>query len=27
MGGGNTFTNLCYSSTNIASLQPPQRCK
>jgi hypothetical protein len=27
MGGGNTFTNVCYSSTDIASLEPPQKCK
>ena len=27
MGGGNTFTNVCYPSTDIASLQPPQKCK
>lgn len=27
MGSGNTFTNVCYSSTNIASLKPPQPCK
>jgi hypothetical protein len=26
MGGGNTFTNLCYSTTNIAGL-PPSTCK
>jgi len=27
MGSGNTFTNVCYSSTDIASLEPPQQCK
>ena len=27
MGSGNTFTNVCYSATDIASLQPPQPCK
>ena len=27
MGSGNTFTNVCYSSTDIASLEPPQKCK
>jgi hypothetical protein len=27
MGGDNTFTNVCYPSTNIASLEPPQPCK
>jgi hypothetical protein len=27
MGSGNTFTNVCYSTTDIASLQPVQRCK
>jgi hypothetical protein len=27
MGGNNTFTNVCYSSTDIASLEPPQICK
>jgi hypothetical protein len=26
MGGGNTFSNLCYTNTNIASL-PPSTCK
>jgi len=26
MGGGNTFSNLCYSTTNIAGL-PPSTCK
>jgi hypothetical protein len=27
MGGGNTFTSVCYPSTDIASLEPPQKCK
>jgi hypothetical protein len=27
MGSGNTFTNVCYSSTDIASLPPSQPCK
>jgi hypothetical protein len=27
MGSNNTFTNVCYSSTDIASLEPVQRCK
>jgi hypothetical protein len=27
MGGNNTFTNVCYSSTDIASLKPAQPCK
>jgi len=27
MGSGNTFTNVCYSTTDIASLEPPQQCK
>ena len=27
MGGNNTFTNVCYSSTDIASLEPAQPCK
>jgi hypothetical protein len=27
MGSNNTFTNVCYSSTDIASLQPAQPCK
>jgi hypothetical protein len=27
MGGGNTFANVCYPSTDIASLEPPQKCK
>ena len=27
MGSNNTFTNVCYSSTNIASLEPAQPCK
>jgi hypothetical protein len=27
MGSNNTFTNVCYSSTDIASLEPPQNCK
>jgi len=27
MGGGNTFTNVCYSTTDIASLEPAQPCK
>jgi hypothetical protein len=27
MGSGNTFTNVCYSATDIASLEPPQKCK
>jgi len=27
MGGGNTFTNVCYSTTDIASLEPVQPCK
>ena len=27
MGSGNTFTNICYSSTDIASLEPAQPCK
>jgi len=27
MGSNNTFTNVCYSATDIASLEPPQRCK
>jgi DNA invertase Pin-like site-specific DNA recombinase len=26
MGSGNTFTNVCYSSTDIASLEPVQPC-
>ena len=24
MGSGNTFTNVCYSATDIAILEPPQ---
>ncbi len=27
MGSNNTFTNVCYSSTDIASLEPVQPCK
>lgn len=27
MGNGNTFTNVCYSATDIASLEPIQQCK
>jgi hypothetical protein len=27
MGSNNTFTNVCYSATDIASLEPPQQCK
>jgi hypothetical protein len=27
MGSNNTFTNVCYSSTDIASLEPAQPCK
>jgi hypothetical protein len=27
MGDGNTFTNVCYSSTDIVSLEPPKQCK
>ena len=27
MGSGNTFTNTCYSSTDIPSLEPAQPCK
>ena len=27
MGSGNTFTNVCYSSTDIAILEPVQPCK
>jgi len=27
MGGGNTFTNVCYSSTDIANLEPPRQCR
>jgi hypothetical protein len=27
MGGGNTFTGVCYQSTDIASLEPVQPCK
>jgi len=27
MGGGNTFTNLCYSTTDIPSLEPARPCK
>ena len=27
MGTGNTFTNVCYSTTDIASLEPVQPCK
>jgi hypothetical protein len=27
MGGGNTFTGTCYFSTDIATLEPAQRCK
>jgi hypothetical protein len=27
MGGGNTFTGVCYSTTDIASLEPAQPCK
>jgi hypothetical protein len=27
MGSGNTFTNVCYSTTDIASLEPVQPCK
>ena len=27
MGAGNTFTNVCYTSIDIASLEPAQRCK
>ena len=27
MGAGNTFTNVCYSTTDIASLEPVQPCK
>jgi len=27
MGGNNTFTNVCYSATDIASLEPVQPCK
>jgi hypothetical protein len=27
MGANNTFTNVCYSSTDIASLEPVQPCK
>jgi len=27
MGAGNTFTNVCYPTTDIASLKPPQPCK
>ena len=27
MGGNNTFTNVCYASTDIASLEPAQPCQ
>jgi hypothetical protein len=27
MGDGNKFTNVCYTSTDIASLEPAQPCK
>ncbi len=27
MDGGNTFTGVCYQSTDIASLEPVQPCK
>jgi len=26
MGSNNTFTNVCYSSTDIASLEPVRPC-
>ena len=27
MGANNTFSNVCYMNTDIASLGPPQPCK
>ncbi|HEV2375590.1 MAG TPA: hypothetical protein VGS19_25935 [Streptosporangiaceae bacterium] len=27
MGSGNTFTNVCYAATDIASLEPAQPCR
>lgn len=27
MGGNNTFSDVCYSSTDIASLEPVRPCK
>jgi hypothetical protein len=27
MGANNTFSNVCYMNTDIASLEPPQPCK
>jgi hypothetical protein len=27
MGSNNTFTNICYSTTDIAGLEPAQPCK